>query len=29
MIDEIPKVDYRYLQYDLGWQYNPVTVSQY
>ena len=29
MINDIPKVDYRYLNYSLGWQYNPVTISQY
>ena len=29
IIDDIPKVDYRFLEYKIGLQYNPVTVSQY
>ncbi|MDZ7822434.1 MAG: D-glucuronyl C5-epimerase family protein [Candidatus Marinimicrobia bacterium] len=29
MVNGIPKVDYRFLDFTLGFQYNPVTVSQY
>jgi hypothetical protein len=29
MIEGVPKVDYRFMDRANGWQYNPVTVSQY
>jgi hypothetical protein len=29
MESNIPKVDYRFLDREIGWQYNPVTISQY
>ena len=29
MVNDIPKVDYRFLDKALNWQYNPVTISQF